>query len=240
MSEREERRNPDNEEIEIDLRELYYELKNNLRFIVMLTAAFVIAAAVYTFAIAKPVYQYTGIIRLPINQGGWQVNTCKELLKNDIGKGNSLSSVILLQNSYILQLVFNGNDASAVKENAEKYLDTAVKTVNKLLVGQQKANFEHEIVNMIRGDIAAIATKTSESAFTAADANERLKLLMDRVDEKVSSKIFTEAELVGDGTAEAVQVEPRAGRNLGLALVAGLFLSCGWVTAKYVWRLTYK
>ena len=240
MNEREERRNPDNEEIEIDLRELYYELKNNLSFIVMLTASFVIAAAVYTFGVAKPVYQYTGIIRLPINQGAWQVNTCTELLNNDIGKGNSLSSVTQLKNSYVLKLVFNGNDASAVKEDAEKYLDSAVKTVNKVLVEQQKADFEREIVNMIKSDISVIAAKANESAFTAADANERLKLLMDRVDEKAGSKIFTEAELVNDGAAQAVKVGPKAERNLGLALAAGLFLSCGWVTAKYVWRQSYK
>ena len=74
-----------NDEIEIDLAELFGELKKNWKLIVSTTVAFATAAAVYSFCISKPVYQYNAMIRIPANIGnhGYTINTCLELLKND-------------------------------------------------------------------------------------------------------------------------------------------------------------
>ena len=52
------------QEIEIDLVELFGELKRNVKLIVGTTLAFIVAAAIYCFMIAKPVYEYTAFARL--------------------------------------------------------------------------------------------------------------------------------------------------------------------------------
>ena len=56
MNENKQMRNQ-NDEIEIDLRELWQELEKNIKLIAGVTTAFVVAAAVYRFMIAKPVDQ---------------------------------------------------------------------------------------------------------------------------------------------------------------------------------------
>lgn len=225
-----------NGDIEIDLREVYQELKKNVKLIAGVTCAFAAAAAVYSFAIAKPVYQYDRLIKLPINQGSWQVNTCVELLKNDTGKNNSLASVTLLKDSYILKLTFSGGDATVVKETADKYLPKAVNLVNGVLVDKQKADFENETVKSIKNNVSYITSKIVENSFTSNDTNESLKYLVKRIDESTKNKIFLKAEPVVDEQSTAVQVEPNRKRNIGLATVLGLFLSCGYVVGRYLFR----
>ena len=72
-----------NDEIEIDLRELWQELKKNFLLIAGVTATFVVAAAVYSFMVLKPSYQCTSLVRIPNNVGGTQLNTCIEILKSE-------------------------------------------------------------------------------------------------------------------------------------------------------------
>lgn len=45
-----------NDKDEVDLRELYAELKKNLRLISMVTIVFILSAIVYNFIILKPIY----------------------------------------------------------------------------------------------------------------------------------------------------------------------------------------
>ena len=73
-----------NDEIEIDLRELWQELKKNIMLIAGVTTAFVVAAAVYSFVIAKPVYEYNAMIRIPNGVSGAQINNFVEIFKDDI------------------------------------------------------------------------------------------------------------------------------------------------------------
>ena len=77
--------NHNNAEIEIDLVELFGELKKNIKFIGGVTLLFIIVASLYSFCIAKPVYRYNAVIRIPANiiNHEFTVNTCLELLKND-------------------------------------------------------------------------------------------------------------------------------------------------------------
>lgn len=79
-----------NDEIEIDLVELYEELKHNWKKLAATTAAFAVGAAVYCFAIAKPVYEYTAFIRFPSNVGTTQINSFMETIKDDIKPGDQL------------------------------------------------------------------------------------------------------------------------------------------------------
>ena len=47
-----------NDKDEVDLRELYAELKKNLRLISMVTIVFILSAIVYNFIILKPIYRH--------------------------------------------------------------------------------------------------------------------------------------------------------------------------------------
>ena len=81
-----------NDEIEIDLRELWQELKKNIVFIAGVTTAFVVAAAVYSFVVAKPVYEYNAMIRIPNGVSGAQINNFVEIFKDDIKPDEELNS----------------------------------------------------------------------------------------------------------------------------------------------------
>ena len=56
MQENQDNRPVNNDEIEIDLVELFAELKKNWKLIAGTTVAFAAAATIYSFCIAKPVY----------------------------------------------------------------------------------------------------------------------------------------------------------------------------------------
>ena len=85
-----ENRPVDNDEIEIDLVELFGELKRNVKLIAGTTLAFIVAAAIYCFMIAKPVYEYTALISFPSNVGGSQINGFMETIKDDIKPATQL------------------------------------------------------------------------------------------------------------------------------------------------------
>ena len=55
MQENQDNRLVNNDEIEIDLVEIFGELKRNWKLIASTTVAFTAAAAIYSFCIAKPV-----------------------------------------------------------------------------------------------------------------------------------------------------------------------------------------
>lgn len=119
-----------NDEIEIDLVELFVELKKKWRLIAGTTLAFAAAAAFYSFCIAKPVYQYNALIRIPtvgLNHG-YVINTCLELLKND-----SAASVTDIRNTSLIKLSFNATTSDEAKKMAEAYLPKATNLVNKIV-----------------------------------------------------------------------------------------------------------
>lgn len=132
MQENQDNRPVNNDEIEIDLVELFAELKKNWKLIVGTTVAFAAAAAIYSFCIAKPVYQYNAMIRIPANiiNHGYAVNTSLEILKND-----GVSNVTNIRNTSLLKLSFSGFSPEEAKILADKYLPKAEKRVNEIIRG---------------------------------------------------------------------------------------------------------
>ena len=236
-----ENRPVDNDEIEIDLVELFGELKRNVKLIAGTTLAFIVAAAIYCFMIAKPVYEYTALISFPSNVGGSQINGFMETIKDDIkpaaqlkDKNNKIVDAKVLKGAPIIKVTFEGESVEKVKQVGDAYMKKALERINRDLVDKEQQKYDKEVVELIKKDIDYIANRINESSFTASDANKKLEYLIKKIEEKEQNKLFLKAGLAKEGIAPEKPVRPKKAQNIAIAAVLGLFLSCGYVTARFL------
>ena len=236
-----ENRPVDNDEIEIDLVELFGELKRNVKLIAGTTLAFIVAAAIYCFMIAKPVYEYTALISFPSNVGGSQINGFMETIKDDIkpaaqlkDKNNKIVDAKVLKGAPIIKVTFEGESVEKVKQFGDAYMKKALERINRDLVDKEQQKYDKEVFELIKKDIAYIANRINESSFTASDANKKLEYLIKKIEEKEQNKLFLKAGLAKEGIAPEKPVRPKKAQNIAIAAVLGLFLSCGYVTARFL------
>ena len=161
-----ENRPVDNDEIEIDLVELFGELKRNVKLIAGTTLAFIVAAAIYCFMIAKPVYEYTALISFPSNVGGSQINGFMETIKDDIkpaaqlkDKNNKIVDAKVLKGAPIIKVTFEGESVEKVKQFGDAYMKKALERINRDLVDKEQQKYDKEVVELIKKDIDYIANR---------------------------------------------------------------------------------
>ena len=236
-----ENRPVDNDEIEIDLVELFGELERNVKLIAGTTLAFIVAAAIYCFMIAKPVYEYTALISFPSNVGGSQINGFMETIKDDIkpatqlmDKNNKIVDAKVLKGAPIIKLTCEGESVEKVKQFGDAYMKKSLERINRDLVDKEQQKYDKEVVELIKKDIDYIANRINESSFTASDANKKLEYLIKKIEEKEQNKLFLKAGLAKEGIAPEKPVRPKKAQNIAIAAVLGLFLSCGYVTARFL------
>ena len=250
-----ENRPVDNDEIEIDLVELFGELKRNVKLIAGTTLAFIVAAAIYCFMIAKPVYEYTALIsvpsnvgvliRVPIsvpsNTGDSQINGFMETIKDDIkpaaqlkDKNNKIVDAKVLKGAPIIKVTFEGESVEKVKQFGDAYMKMAFARINKVIVDKEQQKYDREVVELIKKDTEYIASKINESNYTAGDADKKLDFLIKKIEEKEKNKLFLKAELAKEENIPEKPVRPKKAQNIAIAAVLGLFLSCGYVTARFL------
>ncbi len=231
----------DNDEIEIDLVELFGELKRNVKLIAGTTLAFIVAAAIYCFMIAKPVYEYTALISFPSNVGGSQINGFMETIKDDIkpaaqlkDKNNKIVDAKVLKGAPIIKVTFEGESVEKVKQFGDAYMKMAFARINKVIVDKEQQKYDREVVELIKKDTEYIASKINESNYTAGDADKKLDFLIKKIEEKEKNKLFLKAELAKEENIPEKPVRPKKAQNIAIAAVLGLFLSCGYVTARFL------
>ena len=236
-----ENRPVDNDEIEIDLVELFGELKRNAKLIAGTTLAFIVAAAIYCFMIAKPVYEYTALISFPSNVGGSQINGFMETIKDDIkpaaqlkDKNNKIVDAKVLKGAPIIKVTFEGESVEKVKQFGDAYMKMAFARINKVIVDKEQQKYDREVVELIKKDTEYIASKINESNYTAGDADKKLDFLIKKIEEKEKNKLFLKAELAKEENIPEKPVRPKKAQNIAIAAVLGLFLSCGYVTARFL------
>ena len=236
-----ENRPVDNDEIEIDLVELFGELKRNVKLIVGTTLAFIVAAAIYCFMIAKPVYEYTALISFPSNFGGSQMNVFMETIKDDSkpaaqlkDKNNKIVDAKVLKGAPIIKVTFEGESVEKVKQFGDAYMKMAFARINKVIVDKEQQKYDREVVELIKKDTEYIASKINESNYTAGDADKKLDFLIKKIEEKEKNKLFLKAELAKEENIPEKPVRPKKAQNIAIAAVLGLFLSCGYVTARFL------
>ena len=225
-----------NDEIEIDLRELWQELKKNFLLIAGVTATFVVAAAVYSFMVLKPSYQCTSLVRIPNNVGGTQLNTCIEILKSEASKPSTLSNLALVKGTYALKFTFAGANLETIQKDREVYVPNAVEKINTLLYEADKQRLANEIVRTIKGEISNINRMVELDNLTAEEVNKKLDYLLNKVEKRELDYIFPEAELIAEANSAVNTIMPNKKKNIVLALVAGMFLSCGFVVTRYIFN----
>ena len=236
-----ENRPVDNDEIEIDLVELFGELKRNVKLIAGTTLGFIVAAAIYCFMIAKPVYEYTALISFPSNVGGSQINGFMETIKDDIkpaaqlkDKNNKIVDAKVLKGAPIIKVTFEGESVEKVKQFGDAYMKMAFARINKVIVDKEQQKYDREVVELIKKDTEYIASKINESNYTAGDADKKLDFLIKKIEEKEKNKLFLKAELAKEENIPEKPVRPKKAQNIAIAAVLGLFLSCGYVTARFL------
>ena len=236
-----ENRPVDNDEIEIDLVELFGELKRNVKLIAGTTLAFIVAAAIYCFMIAKPVYEYTALISFPSNVGGSQINGFMETIKDDIkpaaqlkDKNNKIVDAKVLKGAPIIKVTFEGESVEKVKQFGDAYMKMAFARINKVIVDKEQQKYDREVVELIKKDTEYIASKINESNYTTGDADKKLDFLIKKIEEKEKNKLFLKAELAKEENIPEKPVRPKKAQNIAIAAVLGLFLSCGYVTARFL------
>jgi len=232
-----------NDEIEIDLRELWRELKKNIVLIAGVTTAFVVAAAVYSFVIAKPVYEYNAMIRIPNGVSSAQINNFVEIFKDDIkpaselkDPNNKLVKAMLLNGTTVIKLTFEGESQVKVKSVGEAYTNDAIQIINDVILEQEKQRFSREVVSMIREDVNYISSRLRESNFNVEDASNKLDYLLERIDTKEQNKMFIPAEFAKEANNPEKPIRPKKTKNVALAFVVGLVLSCGFVVTRYIFN----
>ncbi len=223
----------DQEQVEISLVELAQELRRRWLPIAACVVLCVGAAALYAYATLAPVsYIYDARLRLPLNTGAWQINTCAEVLRGDIGADNSLTGVWQLKNSHVLVLRFSGPEGSVLKDKAAEYLPKAKAKVDELLIGQQKADFQRGTIRDLQRSVE-ILTASGSSPEIAARLTELEKLIEDK---GASDAFFPPAQLVVPRNPVRIQPALNLGSNLVFAGLGGLILSCGFFICRYVYR----
>lgn len=229
-----------NDVVEVDLRDIWRELVQEKKLIIGVTAGFAVAAAIYSFAIAKPVYGYTAMIQFPNSVGGAQLNSYVEIIKDDIDPENKdinkLAEVSLMRNTAVIKMTFEGESNEAVKAFADAYMDKTIKAINKSVVDAEKQKFAKEDVKLIKEEINYISSKINESTFSGADADARLKHLTERLEQRDANQMFLKAEVAKEAKMKDKPIRPKKIRNIGVAAVMGLFFSCAFVISRFLWK----
>ena len=223
-----------NDEIEIDLVELFGELKKNLKMIAGVTVAFAAAAAIYSFAIAKPVYQYNAMIRIPAHVRGTQLNTCVEIIKNSIGTEKSLSRVSLVRNTFMINLTYSGASPDVIKEDADKSLPRLSEMINKMLNEEDCRRFTNDVARSIKSDIGKIHEKAVLEGATNTNIDIQLKDIIDKIVFMEKEQISPKVEVIKKDSVSNIPVSPNKKLIIGIATVLGLFMSCCWITWNYM------
>lgn len=243
MEENKDLRRYDDDEIEIDLVELWHELKSNVALIAGVTAAFVAAAALYCFVIAKPVYSATVFVKLPPSASALAADYL-ELCKSDIENKklwgeDPIAKLVKAEQprgTKLIKLSYEGKSKEDASKLGAEYTNKLLNKINQQIVTLEEEKFSREVVNMIREDISDINGKLRENRIGAAETKGKLDYLLKHIEDKEKNRMFLKAEVADKPVIPDKPIRPAKAKTLGISLVAGLFLSCGWIIAKYVFR----
>ncbi|MDO5291429.1 MAG: Wzz/FepE/Etk N-terminal domain-containing protein [bacterium] len=203
--------NPKHDEMEIDLRELFYVLKSKLAIIIAVTAIFGIAMAALTTYVIKPKYSSTSIIYVMSKEKN-------ELSISDLNLGSGLTAdyIELIESRPVLEKVITNLDLDMKYEDLLKMVTITNPTDTRILnitVTYTDAYQAEKIAN----DIVKVAQKT------------------------ISSIMNTEKpSVVQSAVSSGEKVSPNNVKNVLIAVVLGLFLSSGVIILIHVLDDTVK
>lgn len=219
---------------EVDLRELYAELKKNVRLISLITLLFILSAIIYNFIILKPIYQYSMFLRLPDNVIVSQINTYVEILKNDIKPGGILIDVRRLQESSLLVCTFEAGSVDEVLKESNAVLPGMAEKINKIIYETDRQRFHNEVVKDIQEDIAMIRDKVIDTNSNFDEINKRLKYITNKLELTEENYIFPKVEIIKGRDISHTPIQPNKKKNIGISFLLGILLSCSYVIGRYL------
>lgn len=216
-------------DIEIDLLDLWNALKKNAKVITGVTACFGAAAAIYSYSVLKPVYSYEVMIRIPSHVSDKQINTCLEVLR--VQGVNSVSTVKGTSLLKVSATEATPQDAVTIVNEA---LPKVTNVIDHIIAENDRRNFKRGIVDEIKNNIVAISNSSVNNTFTVEEANRKLQALMDKVERSEAEYLSNNVEIVKAVNEKAIEVAPNRRKNIILAFILGLFLSCGYYISRFL------
>ena len=188
----------EHDEMEIDLRELYFVLKKKIIAIILTGLIFAGAAGVYSFFVAEPIYQSTA--RLYITT---QSTSLTSLADVQIGTVLTYDYVELIQSRTLVEEVI----VNLGLEDKENYISIK----NRL-----------KVENPVDTRILNISIQGPDSKENKALANEFAKVARYKISEVMKTD---EPSLWETAVSKGNPIKPQKTKNIALGLIIGIFLA---------------
>lgn len=198
-------------EIEIDLREIFYVLKKRILIILLTAMLFVAGAGIYSFFIAEPIYESSSKLYIVS-----QTTSITSLADIQVGSSLALDYIELIQSRSVVEKVI-----------ADLDLD----------MDYQKLLGMMTVTNPVDTRIIDISIQNPDAALAAKTANDFSKVAR----KQISDIMKTEEPTVFETAQVPNQpVKPEKMKNMGIALLLGLFLSALVIIIKHILNDTIK
>lgn len=202
---------PENDEIEIDLRELLYVLKQKAAIILAVTVVCGIIGELFTIYMIEPKYSSTSKIYVMTKS-----DSALSLSDLNLSTGLTADYVELIESRPVMEQVIKDLDLSM------KYEDL-LDLVN--------------ITNPADTRILNITVTYTDALVAEKIANDIVKVAQERISDVMKTD---EPSVVEDAIATGEKVSPSNVKNTILAAVIGLILSCGIIIILYIMDDTVK
>lgn len=196
----------ENDELEIDLREIFIQLKRYLVFIIVSVILSTGLMGVYSFVLCDPVYESSAMIYLRSSD----MSSAADVLQNlQIGNQVVADYEIILKSRPVVEDVIH-----------DLKLDLTVKDLNKKVT----------VTNIADTHIIQIRAKDTDPVMAMKIANAYLEYGLDSIRQIEIKEPF----VVEDAIVNYQKVSPSHSKNLVLGFLIGLMLSCGFAVAKII------
>ena len=219
----------EDKDIEIDLVDLWKVIKKNAKVIVGVTVGFAAAAAIYSYTMVKPVYSYEAMIRIPNHVSDKQINTCLEILKVQCIAGNAM-----VKGTSLLKVAATSGDSKIAVQTVNDALPKIAGVIDYIIAENDRRNFQRNVVTDIKNNIAAISNSSVTNTFSVEEANRKLQVLLDKVERSEAEYLSNNVEIIKSPNESATEIIPNRKKNIILAAVLGIFLSCGYYISKFL------
>ena len=243
-------------ELEIDLIELFREIKRQWPLIIIVTLLFTVVAYVYKFVYLPPVYTYTRMVKCPARTAfGWTIPD-QELLsyvaifRTDMGnkglwkdgtKGRLTGADLVREKNIstkLIQFQFSGTDPEYIKTASQQYMESVAQRLNNFFAEVTENEFRHRYYRTATDELSFNNALLGTSNATPGGNANYQALLKERLEALEKDKTFLEAKIIDNANIEPAKINNRPFVNKCAA--SGLFLSLAWIIGRYIWRQAAK
>jgi len=234
----------ENQELEIDLFELFDEFKKNISVILAITAIFAAAAGIYVYFISAPMYSYTKIIdSAELNDK--ERSSFATIFQNDAGGSSkgALASVEFIRDkknlpTNLIKFDFRGSDPEYLTKFADEYMANALKIINTRIQESNEVKFNNNYFTTVKQEITNIETSLQSGVVSSEGAVHYLNLLKERLELMESNKLatFIKATIVEQKENKPQQISRKS--LIPKSALVGLCLSLAYITICYVRKIS--